>query len=76
MSFEEAERLRVNWGIRRGAAIEGESGDEGDENSPPFRPGNGEKTTNRDFFDKDVAKLEEKQEALHLTDTVGQSSSN
>jgi hypothetical protein len=72
--FEEVERLRVIWGIRRSAAVEGESSDEGDENSPPFRPGIGWKTTNSDFFDKDVAELGEKQEALCLSATVGRSS--
>lgn len=76
ISFEETERLRVIWGIRRSVPSDGSSGDGGNENEPPYRPNNEQTTTNKDFFDEEVTKLRDKQRALRLSDRESRSSSN
>lgn len=71
---EEVDRLRMIWGIRRSVPIEGESGPEGQENELPYHLGQEEVTANEKFFEESVAKPEEKQEALRLSDRKDRSS--
>jgi hypothetical protein len=73
---KEVDRLRMIWGIRRSVPIEGDSGYEGQENEPPYRPGKEVVTANENFFEESVTKVEEKEEALPLSDTKDRSSSS